>query len=157
MFYDSCVTGTETVWFKENSPTVNILDDGTVLSSVTLHQNKYIWAKSPTVTATQRNDCINFTPPFNVEFIVVETTGNCYLNIGDGVSSDRNRTMSQLGITGDNHMLVEVRSNSIRYYKDGTELTNWAFTNITQLISRVGLFVQQNSSVKFKDFKIYPV
>lgn len=156
LFYDKGVTGTETVWFKENRPSVDILSDGTVLSN-TVNQNKYLWAVSPLITPSGRADCINFTPSFNVEFIVIETTGNCYLNIGDGVSSDRNRTMGQFGITGNNHIKVEVRSDSIRYYKDGTELSNLAINNITQLISRVGLFVQQNASVKFKDFKIYPI
>lgn len=156
MFYDTCTTGTQTVWYNESNVGTSVTDTGMVIS-LTTSGNKYIWAKKQDTTPSQRSDANQFAPSFNVEFDVAEYTGTVYLQISDGTNGDRNRTISQMGVTTSNHILIEVRSDSIKYYKDGTEITGIRYSNITQGTSRVGIFLQNTASVKIKDFKIYPI
>ena len=150
-FYDGGVTGNSNLskWINTSSITTEVGSNGTTITNSS-SSNKYFYADY-----LDNSSQYDFTPSFVIEFDIVSFTGtssNQLLRLYNGTNA--NKSLSALGITGDNHIRVEVTANTVQYYVDGV--------SVGSAISHSGAafdcgFIVNNGSITFRNFKIYAI
>lgn len=98
----------------------------------------------------------DFTVPFCVEFDCVSISGEGMVYIYDGTNTKELRSWSSLQLTNNSHLKVIVSNQDVRYYINNNATP--IITSSNQLgNSSVGLRVNPNASIKYKNFMIYPI
>ena len=98
---------------------------------------------------------MDYNTPFCIEFKCISTTGaRLFCNSSTGGSNlDRNITSH---ITGNNDVKLIVRESDYDLIVDGVyKATNVSHTLVNPV--SVKIVVNSNCSLKYKDFKVYPI
>ena len=152
LFYCQGTTGNvNSNWVAESGLTSNPDTEGNLLENST-SSGKYYASNLPNSSTSELKD---FTAPLCIEFNCISNTGaRIYLNSSTGGSNiDRNITSY---ITGNNKVKMIVRENNYDLIIDGeVKLSNVSHS----LVAPFGIrfVVNSNCSLKYKDFRIYPV
>ena len=152
LFYCQGTTGNvNSNWVAETGLTSNPDAEGNLLSNSTTG-GKYYASNLPNSSTSELKD---FTAPLCIEFNCISTTGaRIYLNSSTGGSNiDRNITSY---ITGNNEVKMIVRENDYDLIIDGdVKLSNVSHSLVA--LFGIRFVVNSNCSLKYKDFRIYPI
>ena len=140
-YNDNWILGGDSDFLVERSST------GTTLTNVHNNTSQYTANKPGT-----GSNVYDWTPPFTVELDVVNCATQADLQVYDQ-TYNAVRSMTNLGITTNNHLKIVVDTDSIKYYVDGVEKTTQQY-DYTMGTSKVSL--RSNSgSITYRNFKIY--
>lgn len=153
LFYDKALSGTgnhNDNWLNTYSASVTRGDDGTTISK---ESYAAYFADNPSISAEY-----DWTAPFAVEVFIVSTNGQANnMQIYDLVNNSNGTLFfSGLNITGNNTLKVVCNGSTIKVYVDGVEKPN-AQVTATFDKCRCGLVLGTGGTIKYKDFKIYPI
>ena len=152
LFYCQGTTGNvNSNWVAETGLTSTPDAEGNLLSNSTTG-GKYYASNLPNSSTSELRD---FTAPLCIEFTAISGDGvRLFLNTSTGGSNiDKNITSY---ITGNNKVKMIVRENDYDLIVDGeVKLSNVSHS----LVAPFGIrfVVNSNCSLKYKDFRIYPV
>ena len=148
MFCDMCPTS-NIKWWNQNSA-INISTDGDVkVLTTTASGNQYRPATEQTTDSTK---VISFSPSFICEFEVTEITGSWVLQTYDG-SVNQNPYISTTG-----RYKIVYDGETAKYYKDDATSPFSQKSGFTGLDAMVGFQCwSSGQTLKYKDFKIYPI
>ena len=152
IFYCQGTTGNvNSNWVAESGLISTPDAEGNLLSNSTTG-GKYYASNLPNSSTSELKD---FTAPLCIEFTAISGDGvRLFLNTSTGGSNiDRNITSY---ITGNNKVKMIIRENNYDLIIDGeVKLSNVSHS----LVSPFGIrfVVNSNCSLKYKDFRIYPV
>jgi len=152
LFRDGGVTGDSNYTAFKNYSSFNpqLFDDGTVITNSS-SSNAYYLANTG-----DSSDEYDFIPPYVCEFDIVSVTGNLgsqNITILQYQGSAINKTFSNLSITDGCHMKITVNGTQVIYQKDDNTPITESYTSTK---TRIGIILN-NATLKYKDFKIYPI
>ena len=136
------------MWFGSPNWTINTDENGTTISTGT-NTGYRLYTASSSGTSPYKD----FTEDFAVEFIFIEYTGTVIMRVGNDTSKDK--YLSSLGVTSGDVVKLEVSSSNIKYYVNGEEIV--AQRETYQSGASFFSFRINTGSLKYKDFKIYPI
>ena len=136
------------MWFGSPNWTINTDENGTTISTGT-NTGYRLYTASSSGTSPYKD----FTEDFAVEFIFIEYTGTVIMRVGNDTSKDK--YLSSLGLTSGDVVKLEVSSSNIKYYVNGEEIV--AQRETYQSGASFFSFRINTGSLKYKDFKIYPI
>lgn len=136
------------MWFGSPNWTINTDENGTTISTGT-NTGYRLYTASSSGTSPYKD----FTEDFAVEFILVEYTGTVIMRVGNDTSKDK--YLSSLGLTSGDVVKLEVSSSNIKYYVNGEEIV--AQRETYQSGASFFSFRINTGSLKYKDFKVYPI
>ena len=145
-----------------------VVIDGTFFDKGTSENTKWNGAlqrsyssDGTTVTATANwqvlycgNPTITFNSPFAIEFEITALTDTPAIRFygANNVSSPFSFNTNHIG-----HWKFEFLSDSIKTYKDGTEVQNWLSSLIGLNLSVAWQFSDTTDGLTFKNFVVYPI
>lgn len=132
-----------TTWNGASALSVDTTDGVTVTNSAS--SNKYLWAYSSNSNV--------YSQPFVVEYTLIEYTGTVIMRVDNGTSKDK--YLSSLGLSANDKVRIEVTDTTIKFYKNGTEISGQGHT-FSSGTCKFG-FIINNGSVHWKDFRLYPI
>lgn len=149
LFYDKGILGdsdTHTDQWLNGGSTMTAQSDGTLISATALSTN---WANKKGTSSSE----FDYTGKVAVEFDLVETTDD-YIQVQfyDGA----NLLYGTVGSNQIGHIKVVLDGNKATPYYNGVKGTDWTGQAMVNPF-RVGFRVHANLSMKFKEFKIYPI
>ena len=153
IFYDTGIDGTRNTdwWNVQGVMQISPQSDGTLLSNPTTN-NGILYANIG--SKGTYTDAYDFEPPFILETDIVSISGTGYIYVYDGVNANGLLPWAGLGLTGNNHLKAIISSNKIEWYVDNVlKYTSSGTFNKCGVAFRCN----QNSSIKYKEFKIYPI
>lgn len=136
------------MWFGSPNWTINTDENGTTISTGT-NTGYRLYTASSSGTSPYKD----FTEDFAVEFILLEYTGTVIMRVGNDTSIDK--YLSSLGVTSGDVVKLEVSSSNIKYYVNGEEIV--AQRETYQSGASFFSFRINTGSLKYKDFKVYPI
>ena len=136
------------MWFGSPNWTINTDENGTTISTGT-NTGYRLYTASSSGTSPYKD----FTEDFAVEFIFLEYTGTVIMRVGNDTSKDK--YLSSLGLTSGDVVKLEVSSSNIKYYVNGEEIV--AQRETYQSGASFFSFRINTGSLKYKDFKVYPI
>jgi len=145
LVYDSGVTGSTASWYESTTIGTMTLSDGRTLANSESGNYQVFLKKASTDTGVYLYD-----PSFAVEFDVTAITGTVRFQIySNSTSNGSNWDFSQTG-----HYKITYDGTTVKKYYNNTLFDSVSATIGT---ARVGFIVEQNESVTFKNFMIYPI
>lgn len=147
IFLDVATTGNKnTNW--SGSPTITTGDDGTLCSNSTSSNIFY--------RVIEGGSLKQLSPSYAVEFDVVEYSGTVTI-INDSTNNDSIRkSLGALSVSSNSHVKVTYDGDVFKYYVDDTHRTTQDIT-ITVESTHCGFRIDPSSSLKYKNFKVYPI
>ena len=144
VFYDKAVGSSSTLSRWGNYTSFEIVgdDEGTLVTNNNT-ANQYIYPKQS--SAWVENNSL-------IEFTYLNHTGTVLFRCNNGTNADQ--YLSNLNLTNGDVVGIKILDDKIEYYKNGVKLS--LDKNFTTGNSYVA-FIINNGSVKFRDFKIYPI
>ena len=151
LFYEDGTTGTPNPNWVKNGGNFDVTpsSDGILIS------NSFTWAVYYRANIGDTSTTQDYTIPVCVEFDYIEASDNSkwYLQFDDG--SDRSIRGDVIQVTNDCH--VTIRATSTDTYVKVDNGTERALGYVVASPTGVGLRLQGGASLKFKDFKVYPI
>jgi len=118
-------------------------DEGTLVTNNNT-ANRYLYPKQS--SAWVENNSV-------IEFTYVNHNGGVIIRCNNG-TSNADTYLGSLSLTNGDIVKVKILDNKIEYYKNDVKLSlDKTYTVGTSYVA----FILNNSSVKFRDFKIYPI
>ena len=145
LFYDNAVGSTSTLSRWNGYTNFEIVGDdtGTLVTNSNAN-NRYLYPKQSSVWI-ENNSVIEFT--------YVSHNGGVIIRCNNG-TSNADTYLGSLSLTNGDIVKVKILDNKIEYYKNDVKLSlDKTYTVGTSYVA----FILNNSSVKFRDFKIYPI
>ena len=135
-------------WYNPSSRiTVTENTDGsTTLTNNSGSQGFYL-ANYPNTPKTNTSELLDWDSPLIIEFTILNTN-NGVIQLYDGT------TTTELTELTEGTILIKFLNNKIEYYTDGELIKTDTNTLNT---SRIGFRLPNNSTLTYKDFKIYPI
>ena len=151
LFYEDGTTGTPNPNWVKNGGNFDVTPstDGITIS------NNFTWAVYYRANIGDTSTTRDYTLPVCVEFDFLESSDNSkwYLQFDDG--SDMNIRGNIIQVTNDCHVTIRATSTDTFIKVDnGTER---ALGYVVASPTGIALIMQGGASVKFKNFKIYPI
>ena len=151
LFYEDGTTGTPNPNWVKNGGNFDVTPstDGILIS------NTFTWAVYYRANLGDTSDTRDYTIPVCVEFDYIEASDNSkwYLQFDDG--SDKSIRGDVIQVTNDCHVTIKATSTDTYVKVDnGTER---ALGYVVASPTGVALRLQGVASLKFKNFKIYPI
>ena len=157
IFYDKALNGTGNYndnWRKvpnitELSITRN--SDGTLLDYVSTSSQRYIQL------FPRNTPSIDIDVPYIVEFDIVELNGYVLFQAIGKDSTNTTRYYGRQIVTG--HIKVELQHDSVKMWADNVNIYNNASYDLPTTANLAFVFDknQGNASLKYKNFKVYPI
>ena len=145
VFYDKAVGSSSTLSRWNGYTNFEIVgdDEGTLVTNNTAG-NRYLYPKQS--SAWVENNYV-------IEFTYVSHNGGVIIRCNNG-TSNADTYLGSLSLTNGDIVKVKILDNKIEYYKNDVKLSlDKTYTVGTSYVA----FILNNSSVKFRDFKIYPI
>ncbi len=144
VFYDKATGSSSTLsrWNGYNNFEIVGDDEGTLVTNNTTG-NRYLYPKQS--SAWLENNSV-------IEFTYLSLTGGVLFRCNNG-TSNADRYLSSLNLSNGDVVGVKILDNKIEYYKNGNKLLETSYSNGNSYVA----FIIYNGSVKFRDFKIYPI
>lgn len=149
LYYDTGLTGTTKLWFLQNSDiTKTVGDSGTTISNSNSSNVRY--ACAVLTTATSLTDTKQFSGNLMIEVDIIEHTNGILQVVGDTVAQI---SLSSYGAAPFTMQMKVIDGTA--YYYDGAEWVSLTSIGNNNYAIRFGM--NGSSSLKFKNFKIYPI
>lgn len=131
-------------WRNPNSMPISE-SDGIITVSNSASSNKYLYA--------QLNSSQTYAHDFVIEMEYYGYTGTAITRVYNGTNADR--YISSMGLSNGDILEIKVTSDKVRYYKNGTEISNTA-KDYSSDPSYFAMIIN-NGSISFKNLKIYKI
>ena len=158
IFYDSGIQGTANNNWYNDGLTVDLTSETyTEISKTTSNTGYYLCNIGDTPSST--SDITEFNSPFAIEFDILgysDSGGLTGLYFNDGSTSGGHLFNGKFSNNETHHIKEVVTSTKISMYVDD-EPTPFEWVKSFNNPMRLGLRVASTCSIKFKNFKIYPI
>jgi len=149
LFYDNATSESNKWRNYSDRLTVTPSDDGTTLFRDASTSIGYYIAYD-----TSTSQYVTFTTPFVIEFEVSGISSRSQCGVYFSVSSDNNKTFSDMGVVNGDSVKIEYDGTTIKVYRNGGTSSTDISLSLTGNI-KVGFFVGATNYFTFKNFKIY--
>lgn len=138
-------------WYINSYGTATVQDDGTKLLNTSGNGNFVMRSIIPSNKTITEPNAYSYTPPFVVEFDIVETNGTSSSNAQMQIYSDETQNnFAQAVTTG--HYRIEVTSEEQKIWVNDTLIKT---TNLSLPNARITLRVRNGKYLIYKNFKVY--
>lgn len=155
-FYDTGIYGTSNNNWQYNSSyltkTVETDGTGTLVENTTTGTTYRPYQ----VDLQSDSNPFDFDVPFAMEFDVVSLTNNILIIMISNDNQDGSVSFSYAGFTAGSTCKIEYSNGVFKFYKDGVpSATDRSFTLTGKV--RLGFSLKNDCSIKYKNFKVYPI
>lgn len=157
LFYDTGITGGNTHYYNSNDYVdISVDDTGKTLENTSTSSTRYVYAVPIDKTLNTNR---YYLPSFAIELDLIESSGNCYLYIGSIVNGETVSfwySFNNLTSYNEPHLkYVITPTNQDLYLND---IINPIYSIDYQMDTcNIRFTMGTNSSLKFKNLKIYPI
>jgi len=153
-FYDTGINGTaNTNWaYNTNYLTKQVLSDGTLITNSATATTERPYQ----VDLLQDADYYDFDVPFALEFDLVSLSGTVIIIMVSNNGENGSVSMSYCNFTANKTCRIEYNDRVMKFYTDNTSSKSDRSFTLTGKV-RLGFGVRGESSIKYKNFKVYPI
>jgi len=153
IFYDTGIDSTFDKWVKKNATLdKEVLSDGTL---VTNPNNSFGTIYANINESSTWADLYDYSAPLKVELDIVTISGGGSITLNDGVNPVQ-MVFPTYPFAENDHVIITVESNRYKVQIGNTEY-NWYNHSLADKFGIAIRLNDTNSSIKFKNFKIYPI